>query len=61
MKIHVDAIWNSSHVIDTADFPDIDPERVDWTSLGEWPEEALDQINASTAELVDWGVEVRDS
>jgi hypothetical protein len=48
--IRVTAYWRTTHEIET------DDENLVHAPLMEWPEEILDEINASTAELYDWEI-----
>lgn len=48
--IVVTATWRSTHEIEVPD------EFEDWGNLNDFPPEALNEINTTTAELVDWKV-----
>lgn len=51
-EIAITAVWKSHHTIEV---PTEDADRIrDTIRAGGLPEEAADQIDASTAELTDW-------
>jgi hypothetical protein len=52
-EVTVECTWRSTHTVDVPD------DFKDTGSLSDFPADALEEMNAQTAELVDWTVRQR--